>query len=139
MKKKFITALIMVFLFGVLLYGFWSYTQQSKEKSGELIFGRVDQPFKSVPISSLLSGEKTKDVTIEGKVVSMGSTMGCWLVIDDGSGEIMVQTDPMIYIPQEIQNQPIRATGSLFILNGGMGFKGETLALMTSGITILEE
>jgi hypothetical protein len=92
-----------------------------------------------VPISTLLSGENTNDVTIEGKVVSMGPTMGCWLVIDDGTGKILVQTNPMTYVHQEVKGKTLRATGSLAIMNGGMGFSGETLALITPGITVKED
>jgi hypothetical protein len=138
-STKLITELLIFVLVGIIIYGFWSYTKQVNENNNEVVYGRIEQEFTPVSISSLLSGENTINVTIEGKVVSMGPTMGCWMIIDDGTGEVMVQTSPMVYTPQEIRNKTIRATGSLTTLNGGMGFNGNTLALITSGVTVHDE
>jgi hypothetical protein len=138
-KMKWIIGFITLGLAGFILYGIVAYTDQRDSPKEIQTYGRVEGSSSPVPISSLVSGEKTNNVTIEGKVVSMGPTMGCWLVINDGTGKILVQTDPMVYIHQEVQGQTIRATGSLAMLNGGMGFSGETLALLTSGIQVIEE
>jgi hypothetical protein len=34
------------------------------------------------------SGENTNNVTLEGNVISMGPRMGCWLILDDGTGKV---------------------------------------------------
>jgi hypothetical protein len=140
-QTKLLFGLITLSLSGFILYGMFSYTDQEKN-ADSVTYGRVEEGSKgsdAVPISDLLAGKSVKNVTIEGKVVNMGPTMGCWLVINDGTGEILVQTDPMVYMDQGVKGKTIRATGSLAILNGGMGFSGETLALLTSGISIDQE
>jgi hypothetical protein len=138
-KMKMLFGFITMGLFGFILYGILAYTDQSENGSGVQTYGRVEEGAATpVPISDLLSGDNVKNVTIEGKVVSMGPTMGCWLVINDGTGEILVQTSPMVYVHQTVKDQTIRATGSLTVMNGGMGFSGKTLALLTPGITVKE-
>lgn len=135
-RTKMIFTLITLGLSGFILYGIWAYMNQSESADQFQSYGRVEKGSAPVPISTLFSGENVKNITIEGKVVTMGPTMGCWLVVDDGTGKILVQTDPMIYVNQVVKGKTIRATGSLAILNGGMGFSGEKSALMTSGISI---
>jgi hypothetical protein len=68
----------------------------------------------------------------------MGPTMGCWLVIDDGTGQVRVQTEPMTYIHQAVRGEIIRATGQLRVVNGGMGYTGEQLVLLTTGISVAD-
>jgi hypothetical protein len=138
-KMKWIIGLITLGLASFIFYGIVAYSEQRDGPKEIQTYGRVEGESSPVPISSLLSGDKTSNVTIEGKVVSMGPTMGCWLVINDGTGEILIQTEPMLYIHQEVQGETIRATGSLAILNGGMGFSGKTLSLLTPGIQVIEE
>ena len=138
-RIKWLIGLITLGLAGFIFYGIVAYTNQLDSPKETQTYGKVEVGSSPVSIASLLSGEKTGNVTIEGKVVSMGSTMGCWLVINDGTGEILVQTDPMVYVHQDVQGKTIRATGSLAVLNGGMGFSGETLSLLTSGIQVIEE
>jgi hypothetical protein len=137
-KGKLLSGLVILGLAGFILYGMLAYVNESKEDNAVKNYGRVEKGSATVPISTLLAGENVENVTIEGKVVTMGPTMGCWLVINDDTGEILVQTDPMIYVHQQVKGKTIRATGSLTVLNGGMGFSGETLALITSGITVQE-
>jgi uncharacterized protein YdeI (BOF family) len=140
-QTKLLFGLITLSLSGFILYGMLSYTDQAKN-TDSVTYGRVEEGSKgsaTVPIAELLAGKSVSNVTIEGKVVNMGPTMGCWLVINDGTGEILVQTDQMVYMDQGVKGKTIRATGSLTILNGGMGFSGETLALLTSGISIDQE
>ena len=62
--------------------------------------------------------------------------MGCWLVIDDGSGQVLVQTDPMTFVEQSVQGKTITAAGQMTVVDGGMGFSGRRPALLTSGITV---
>jgi hypothetical protein len=82
----------------------------------------------------LLAGEHKGPATVQGSVVDMGPTTGCWLVVDDGTGQLLVQTEPMIYIDQSMRGQTVRASGELAVLNGGMGVSGPTPALLTPGI-----
>jgi hypothetical protein len=139
-KTKVMFTLITLALSGYILYGIWAvYANQAQETTMVQTYGKVQEETDLVPISTLLSGENVKNVTIEGKVIDMGPTMGCWLVVDDGTGEILIQTNPMVYVNQEVKGQTLRATGSLAVLNGGMGFSGETLALITPGITVKED
>jgi hypothetical protein len=54
-------------LVGIIIYGVWSYTKQLNENNNEVVYGRIEQEFTPVSISSLLSGENSTNVTIEGK------------------------------------------------------------------------
>jgi hypothetical protein len=141
-KTKMMFGFITLGLAGFIFYGIWAvYADQPQPQNKNTVqtYGRVQEGSDPVPISTLLSGENEEHVTIEGKVIDMGPTMGCWLVIDDGTGKILVQTNPMTYVHQEVKGNTLRATGSLAIMNGGMGFSGETLALITPGITVKED
>lgn len=133
-KLKIIIGVIILGLAGFISYGMWAYTDLSKNADNEETYGKVVEATRPVPINSLLTGEMVNNVTIEGEVVSMGPTMGCWLVVNDGTEEIVVQTEPMIFINQGVKGKTIRATGSLSIANGGMGYSGKTLVLLTSGV-----
>lgn len=63
-----------------------------------------------------------------GTVVDMGPTMGCWLVIDDGSGKVLVQTAPMAFVDQIVKGQTITARGQMTVLDAGSGFSGKRQA-----------
>lgn len=124
-------------------YGFWEFRAEPGRSSsvagGVESYGWVEDASPGTPVAELLSADRPSEVTIEGRVVDMGPTMGCWLVVDDGTGELLVQTDPMVYVDQAVKGQTIRATGRVDVVNGGMGYSGERLALLTTGVTVLQE
>lgn len=129
-------------LAGFVAYGFWAFRTEAGPPSsaaGGLSYGWVEQASPPTPVAELVSAEPASEMTVEGRVVDMGPTMGCWLVVDDGTGELLVQTDPMVYVDQAVKGQTIRATGRVDVVNGGMGYSGERLALLTTGVTVLEE
>jgi hypothetical protein len=99
-------------------------------------YGFVTDGGPPVDIAQLATARVGTQATVEGRVVEMGPTMGCWLIVDDGTGQIMVQTQPMTYVHQAVRGQTIRATGQLAVVNGGMGYSGERVVLLTSGITV---
>jgi hypothetical protein len=137
-RKIGIGTILLAALLGFAAYGLWSFAGQSDdaERAGAVVaYGPVgDQSAPEVTVAALLAGKHTGPATVQGSVVDMGPTMGCWLVVDDGTGQLLVQTEPMIYIDQSMRGQTIRASGELAMLNGGMGFSGPTPALLTPGI-----
>jgi len=79
-------------------------------------------------------------VTLQGDVVDMGPTMGCWLLIQDGTGEVLVQTGPMVYMPQELRGATVRATGTLVHGRGrGMGYDREGWFLLSPGVEVVKK
>lgn len=137
MRTKSIGATALLALVAFVAYGVWSFAAPSDGAEPVDAYGNVgSQTAPAVTVAALVSGEHTGPATVEGTVVDMGPTMGCWLVVDDGTGQLLVQTDPMVYVDQSTRGQTIRASGELTVLNGGMGFTGETLALLTPGVVV---
>jgi hypothetical protein len=124
----------------VVGYGLLTFQAESSgartDAGGDRQYGLVADSSDPVPVSEVLATSSTAPVTVTGTVVDMGPTMGCWLVIDDGTGKVLVQTDPMAYVDQSVKGQTITATGQMTVLNGGMGFSGKQTALLTTGITV---
>jgi uncharacterized protein YdeI (BOF family) len=121
-------------------YGAWTFLAESSKTvaqgSAGQEYGIVSPSSEVVPVSQVLADPSSTPVTVTGTVVDMGPTMGCWLVIDDGSGQVLVQTDPMTFVEQSVKGKTITATGQMTVLDGGMGFSGERPALLTNGITV---
>lgn len=121
-------------------YGAWTFLTESSETAAQgsagQEYGIVSPTSEVVPVSQALADPSSGPVTVTGTVVDMGPTMGCWLVIDDGSGQVLVQTDPMTFVDQSVKGKTITATGQMTVLDGGMGFSGKRPALLTNGITV---
>jgi hypothetical protein len=134
-----VTALAVAALLG---FGTWTYLQESAtsqsatEGGGQQQYGLVEGGSDPVPIADALDSAPEGTITVTGTVVDMGPTMGCWLVIDDGSGQVLVQTEPMTFVDQSVKGQTITATGRMTVLDGGMGFSGQRPAVLTTGLTV---
>jgi hypothetical protein len=136
-STRSVGAAALLALVAFVAYGVWSFAIQSDGAEQVVAYGNVgDESVPAVTVAALVSGEHVGPATVEGTVVDMGPTMGCWLVVDDGTGQLLVQTDPMVYVDQSVRGKTIRASGQLAVLNGGMGFTGETLALLTPGVVV---
>jgi hypothetical protein len=134
---KSIGATALLALVALVGYGVWSFAARSGGAEPVVAYGNVgNETAPTVSVAALVSGDHSGPATVEGTVVDMGPTMGCWLVVDDGTGRLLVQSDPMVYVDQAMRGKTIRATGELAMLNGGMGFSGQTLALLTSGVVV---
>jgi hypothetical protein len=126
----------------LLGYGAWTFLQESAtpqaatQGRAQQQYGLVDAGSAPVPITEALTSSPEAPVTITGTVIEMGPTMGCWLVIDDGTAQVLVQTEPMAFIEQSVKGETITATGRITVLNGGMGFSGTRPALLTTGVTV---
>jgi hypothetical protein len=97
-------------------YGVWSYRQLPDTASATASFGLPAEGTEVVPIQAAVSRAQASPeptVTVQGRVVDMGPTMGCWLLIEDGTGQVLVQTDPMVYMPQNLRGAKMKATGRL--------------------------
>ncbi len=89
-------------------YGAWAYVQlpdqpgSGQASSASASYGAPARGTESLRIEEAVSraeGSREPTVTLQGEVVDMGPTMGCWLLVKDGTEEVLVQTDPMVYIP----------------------------------------
>jgi hypothetical protein len=122
-------------------YGLSSFLTESSRgtagQGGDTQYGLVAGTSDPVRVAEALAKPSAASITLTGTVVEMGPTMGCWLVIDDGSGKVLVQTDPMTFVDQSVKGQTITATGKMTVLDGGMGFSGKRPALVARGITVL--
>jgi hypothetical protein len=130
-------------LVGFLAYGAVAFQSGPEAGAGgtsggtaATTYGFVADDGSPVDIAEVAAAGIGTEATVEGTVVEMGPTMGCWLIVDDGTGRIMVQTDPMTYVHQAVRGQTIRATGRLQVVNGGMGYSGQQAVLLTSGISV---
>lgn len=136
MNTKSIGATVLLALVAFVGYGVWTFAAQPPAED-VVAYGNVgNTTAPAVKVAELVAGDHSGAATVEGTVVDMGPTMGCWLVVDDGTGQLLVQTDPMVYVDQSVRGKTIRASGELAVLNGGMGFTGETLALLTPGVVV---
>jgi hypothetical protein len=119
-------------------YGVWTYgSTVTSQPEATQVYGWVERSSSPpVGIADALAGTETGPVTITGKVVEMGPTMGCWLIVDDGTATMMVQTDPMAYVPPTVQDETITATGRIVVVQGGMGYSDARPALLTTGISV---
>jgi RNase P/RNase MRP subunit p29 len=124
-------------------YGVWSYRQLPDTASAAASFGLPAQGTEVVLIEeavSMVQASPDANLTVQGRVVDMGPTMGCWLVVRDGTGEVMVQTDPMVYMPQGLPGETVQATGRLvygrFRLMGKPG-NYEGWLLLTPGVEVV--
>jgi hypothetical protein len=135
---------------GVLIgYGAWAYVQLpgqpgSGQASGaSASYGAPARGIEPLRIEEAIlraEGSPEPTVTLQGEVVDMGPTMGCWLLVKDGTGEVLVQTDPMVYMPQELRGATMKATGT-FIYGrfGGMGYSNrEGWFLVSPGVEVVE-
>jgi hypothetical protein len=122
-------------------YGLSSFLTESSRGSagqgGDRQYGLVAGTSEPVQVAEALAKPSAAPITLTGTVVDMGTTMGCWLVIDDGSGKVLVQTDPMTFVDQFVKGQTITATGQMTVLDGGMGFSEKRPGLVATGITVL--
>ncbi len=98
------------------------------------------EPLRIEEVISRAEGASEPTVTLQGEVVDMGPTMGCWLLIEDGAEEVLVQTDPMVYTPQELRGATVKATGTL--IHGrlsGMNYSNrEGWFLISPGIEVVK-
>jgi hypothetical protein len=133
---KWLLLLVVVVFVG---YGVWSYGQLPDAASAAASYGFPAQGTEVVPIQEAVSRAQANpeaSVTVKGRVVDMGPTMGCWQVIEDDTGRVLVQTDPMVYLPQSVRGETMKATGRLvygrFRLMGYDNYEG--WLLLTPGV-----
>lgn len=139
---------------GILGYGIWSYTglpdgiggAQAQSAAGGVV-ERYGAPLSgahaSLPIAAALAKGTAAVVTLQGKVVDQGPLMGCWVRIRDSSSDVIVQTNPMAFMPQRLRGATVQVTGTL--VHGrfaGMGYTGPGTSspiwfLLTPGVEVV--
>ncbi len=130
-------------------YGAWAYVQLPDQAgSGQAggasaSYGASAQATEPLRIEEAVSrAEESPEptVTLQGEVVDMGPTMGCWLLVKDGTGEVLVQTDPMVYMPQELRGATVKATGTLLYGRfSGMNYSNrEGWFLVSPGVEVVD-
>ncbi|MDP9475728.1 MAG: hypothetical protein M3R38_08565 [Actinomycetota bacterium] len=129
-------------------YGAWAFVQLpdqpgSGQGGAPAVYGApapgAAEPLRIEEAVSRAKGSPDPTVTLRGEVVDMGPTMGCWLLVNDGTGEVLIQTDPMVYMPQELRGATMEATGSLVYGRfGGMGYEREGWFLLSPGAEVVE-
>lgn len=124
---------------GFVGYGIWAYTGLSSHptvtQAGNISYGTPSKSsgtavsIKEALTSAQANNASQTPVTIQGKVDQMGPTMGCWIQVDDGTGKIFVQTNPMVYEPQSLLGSTVQVTGTFIHGNfGGMGYSGNDVS-----------
>lgn len=138
---KSLALLVLVTFLG---YGVWAYTRlPERAVSGSpQRYGTPPPATEHLQIAQAVHRAQREPaearVTLEGAVVDMGPTMGCWLLVQDGTGEVLIQTDPMIYMPQTLRGARVRVTGAL--VHGrfrGMGYGREGWFLFSRGVEVV--
>lgn len=136
-----------VLLLGVFLgYGVWLYTwlpDLGDSQDGPRVRRYGMRPVEvSDPVAIREAVARARSgpaaVTLEGRVVDMGPWMGCWVLIEDGTGEVLAQTEPMVYMPQKLRGATVRVKGKL--VHGrfaGMGYYREGWFLFPPGVEVL--
>ena len=143
------SGLVLLTIAALLGYGVWAYTRLPDQplSGGPTPRERYGTPTPQVKDLLLIEeavaqakGNAKFTVTLQGDVVDMGPTMGCWLLIQDGTGEVLVQTGPMVYMPQELRGATVRATGTLVHGRGrGMGYDREGWFLLSPGVEVVKK
>ncbi len=78
--------------------------------------------YESVTIKAIQDGNKTfigKPVAIEGKIVKECQGRGCWFVLDDGTGSLLVDLKPNNF------TIPLNLTGSMAKVYGNVTAVGK--------------
>ena len=137
--------LLFVSLVALIGYGVWSYLQLPDIDTDAASYGlpaQGTQPLQIKEAVSMAQASPEPTVTVQGKVVDMGPTMGCWLLVQDATGEVLVQTDPMVYMPQSLPGETMKATGRLiygrFPLMGESG-NYEGWLLLAPGVELVAQ
>ncbi len=150
-------ALVWVAMLGIgafIVYGAWAYLQlpdrpgptgasaTSDGRTGLESFGAPagegSEPLRIQEAVSQAEGNPDTTVTLQGEVVDMGPTMGCWLLIRDGTGEVLVQTVPIVYMPQELRGATVKATGTLtYGQFRGMNVDREGWYVLSPGVEVV--
>ena len=149
MRKRFPVGGVVFGIVLLIAYGIWNYAKlPGPGIASNGLSSSYGAPVQSAepPLSideAVAFAERNPDanVTIEGQVIDQGPTMGCWVRLRDASGTLFVQTDPMVYMPQELRGQTVRASGS-FVREPfyGMGYHGShepAWILLTPGINVV--
>lgn len=134
--------LVVVLALGAFLgYGIWAYTRLSNpapQQTYGFPTGRAEAPIRiEEAVAKAKMSPRPPVLDIEGKVVDMGPTMGCWLLVQDGTGEVLVQTEPMVYMPQALRGATVRVSGT--VVHGrfrGMGYRREGWFLFAPGVEV---
>lgn len=146
------TWLLLLGLVGVIAYGAWSYIHLSNSPTGSSVggtFGGLSATYGNpatggqhvLPISQALALAKhdpRATVTVRGQVVDQGPTMGCWVRLRDSSGEIAVQTWPMVYMPQQLRGATVQVTGTLVYGSVAMDATGKEQVVYAPGIQVIK-
>ncbi len=136
---------------GLLGYGTWAYTRlpggagstQTPRGLGGLSasYGAPGTgAAHPLPISAALAFANkgsTAPVTIQGRVIDQGPTMGCWVRLRDGSATVLAQTWPMVYMPQTLRGATVRVTGALVYGAAAMDATGKSWILYAPGVQVL--
>lgn len=137
--------LVVLLILAFLGYGVWVYTRLP---SAPLSDGVQRYGFRPTAASDLVridqavlqaTGAPKPTVSVQGRVVDMGPTMGCWLLIEDGTGAVLVQTEPMVYMPQKLRGATVKVTGTL--VQGrfaGMGYYRDGWFLFAPGVEVVQ-
>lgn len=143
------TWLLLFSVVAFLGYGVWVYTRlpDRPPSDGRTRVERYGSPttqvrdlFRIEEAVTQAKGNPKPTVTLQGHVMDMGPTMGCWLLIQDGTGEVLVQTDPMVYMPQRLRGATVKVSGTL--VHGrfaGMGYYREGWFLLAPGVEIVRQ
>lgn len=111
-------------------------TEAPKQDGQDQIYGTIAADAPAATAIGAVPQREGEQVTVRGKIVDLGPAMGCWLIIDDGTGQVLIQTDPMLTIAQSVKGRTLTATGTTEFVDGGMGFTGRRLQVLTSGVRI---
>jgi len=136
---------------GLLGYGAWTYTRlpggvgatHTPRGPGErgASYGApgtgAAHPLAISVALALAKKGPTTPVTIQGRVIDQGSTMGCWVRVRDGGAAVLVQTWPMVYMPQTLRGATVRVTGTLVYGAAAMDATGKDWILYTPGVQVL--
>lgn len=127
-------------------YGAWSYTRLPDPGTATTFETYGTPPKEAGNVLRIEEGvakakvNRNPTVTLQGKVVDMGPTMGCWLLLQDGTGEVLVQTDPMIYMPQKLREATVKVNGILtYGRFRGMNYNREGWFLFSPGVEVVHK
>jgi uncharacterized protein YdeI (BOF family) len=112
-----IKTLIVPFVALVLIVGAGFYLAQPKaEQFGSAATGEAE----AVSIGELSEAQVGESVAIEGTIEKECPHSGCWAVIDDGTGQIRIDTQKGGFaLPLNREGSQIRVVGELEQTDGG--------------------
>jgi len=137
--------LVLLSIGGFVFYGVWAYTRLP-DRSGSIMdtYGapgkEAEDPVRIEEAVAHAKGRSAPTLAVQGNVVDMGPTMGCWLLLRDGTGEVLVQTVPMVYMPQRLRGATVKAMGRLVYGRlRGMGYDREGWFLLSPGVEVVNK